>query len=127
MNKTGLIIFILCLIVLTFLGVFALLKEKQSDEPPLHTSDILYGFLIKQNNSLYFVDKATLKDGKFENYTANSSTRQMGHPADYFLIGEIVEAQYNEFETGDEVKIWSSMILESFPAQIVVQKIEIIK
>ena len=48
------------------------------------------------------------------------------HPADIVLSFKDKDA-YNQLNTGDKIKVWSSQTLESYPAKMIVEKFEIVE
>lgn len=81
------------------------------------------GHVIINGASIYFIHEKDLPDEDIENIQWYELSSSMGHPSDYVLFGKPVEAIIGELTTGDKVEIWYSVILESHPAQIKVEKI----
>lgn len=48
------------------------------------------------------------------------------HPSDIVLSFKDKDA-YSQLKTGDKIKVWSSKILESYPAKMIVEKFEIVE
>ena len=48
------------------------------------------------------------------------------YPSDIVLSFKDKDA-YNQLNTGDKIKVWSSQMLESYPAKMIVEKFEIVE
>lgn len=48
------------------------------------------------------------------------------HPSD-IVLGFKDKDAYNKLKTGDRIKVWSSQILESYPAKMIVEEFEIVE
>lgn len=128
MNKS--FIGILILIVGIFSFAFWKLSEKSSNDTIKSDSETtntvntnengVVGYVIINTNSVYFIHEKDLP----ENIQWNEMEEFMGHPSDYVLFGQPVEAISNELHTGAKVKIWYSQVLETYPARIKIDKIK---
>nr|WP_198044697.1 DUF3221 domain-containing protein [Lysinibacillus timonensis] len=82
------------------------------------------GHVIINDASIYFIHENDLPVEDIKNILWSELSTFMGHPSDYLLFGKPVEAIIGELRTGDKVEIWYSVVLESHPAQIKVEKIQ---
>lgn len=87
------------------------------------------GYVIVKGRLIYFIKEKELLDEYGENienikWDDLSKSNYMGHPTDCVLFGKPVEAIEDKLKTGDKVEIWYSLILESYPGKIKVEKIQ---
>ncbi|HDX9629410.1 TPA: DUF3221 domain-containing protein [Bacillus cereus] len=83
------------------------------------------GYIIVRNDTVFFVgDKTFNTKVELRHYIEQQMKKE--HPSDIVLSFKDKDA-YNQLKTGYKVKIWSSQMLESYPAKMIVEKFEIVE
>ncbi|MED1608546.1 hypothetical protein CN272_19450 [Bacillus anthracis] len=83
------------------------------------------GYIIVRNDVVFFVgDKTFHTKVDLQHYMEQQMNKE--HPADIVLSFKDKDA-YNQLNTGDKIKVWSSQTLESYPAKMIVEKFEIVE
>ncbi|MES5892116.1 MULTISPECIES: DUF3221 domain-containing protein [Bacillus cereus group] len=83
------------------------------------------GYVILRNDTVFFVgDKTFNTRVDLQNYMEQQMNKD--HPSDIVLSFKDKDAN-NKLKTGDKIKVWSSQILESYPAKMIVEKFEIVE
>ncbi|MEA1008179.1 MULTISPECIES: DUF3221 domain-containing protein [Bacillus cereus group] len=83
------------------------------------------GYIIVRNDTVFFVgDKTFETKVELQNYIEQQMNKE--HPSDIVLSFKDKDA-YNQLKTGNKIKVWSSQILESYPAKMIVEKFEIVE
>ena len=96
-----------------------------TETPPVINDDQrgTVGHIIISSSSVYFIHEEDLPEEDIENIKWGELSSFLGNPTNFILIGEPVEAIFDQLSTGDKVEIWYDTILESYPAKIEVIKI----
>ncbi|MDH4420781.1 MULTISPECIES: DUF3221 domain-containing protein [Bacillus] len=82
------------------------------------------GYVILKNDRVYFIgDKTFEMKVELQNYIEQQMNKE--HPSDIVLSFKDKHA-YNQLKTGNKIKVWSSQIIESYPAKMIVEKFEIV-
>ncbi len=83
------------------------------------------GYAILRNDTVFFVgDKTFETKVELQNYIEQQINKE--HPSDTVLNFKDKDAS-NQLKTGDKIKVWSSQILESYPAKMIVEKFEMLE
>lgn len=83
------------------------------------------GYVIVRNETIFFVgDKTFHTKVDLQHYMEQQMNKE--HPSDIVLSFKDKDA-YNQLKTGDKIKVWSSQMLESYPAKMIVEKFEIVE
>ncbi|PFM65175.1 hypothetical protein COJ48_08070 [Bacillus cereus] len=83
------------------------------------------GYVILRNDTVFFVGDKTFKTkAELQNYIEQQINKE--HPSDIILRLNDKSA-YDQLKTGDKIKVWSSQVLESYPAKMIVEKLEIVE
>ncbi|MEC2919954.1 DUF3221 domain-containing protein [Bacillus tropicus] len=83
------------------------------------------GYIIVRNNAVFFVgDKTFHTKVDLQHYIEQQMNKE--YPSDIVLSFKDKDA-YNQLNTGDKIKVWSSQMLESYPAKMIVEKFEIVE
>lgn len=69
-------------------------------------------------------DKTFKTKAELQNYIEQQINKE--HPSDTILRLNDKSA-YDQLKTGDKIKVWSSQVLESYPAKMIVEKLEIVE
>ena len=83
------------------------------------------GYIIVRNDAVFFVGDKTFHT-KVDLPPSMEHQMNKEHPADIVLSFKDKDA-YNQLNTGDKIKVWSSQTLESYPAKMIVEKFEIVE
>ncbi|MFE6134739.1 DUF3221 domain-containing protein [Bacillus sp. NPDC057893] len=115
-------------ISILFLGVFLIILSACTTKPVEQVGlkeEPKEGYVILRNDTVFFVGDKTFET-KVE--LQNDMEQQMNkeHPSDIVLSFKDKDA-YNQLKTGDKIKVWSSKILESYPAKMIVEQFEIVE
>ncbi len=74
---------------------------------------------------MFFVGDKTFKTKiELQNYIEQKMNQD--YPSDIVLIFKDKDA-YDQLKIGDKIKVWSSQMLESYPAKMIVEKFEIVE
>lgn len=83
------------------------------------------GYVILRNDTVFFVgDKTFETKVELQNYMEQQMNKE--HPSDTVLSFKDKNA-YDQLKTGDKINVWSSQILESYPAKMIVEKFELVE
>ncbi|MBJ8004772.1 DUF3221 domain-containing protein [Bacillus mycoides] len=83
------------------------------------------GYIILRNDTVFFVGDKTFKTKvELQNYMEQQMNKE--HPSDTVLSFKDKNA-YDQLKTGDKINVWSSQILESYPAKMIVEKFELVE
>lgn len=83
------------------------------------------GYIVLRNDTVFFVgDKTFETKVELQNYVEQQMSKE--YPSDIVLSFKDKDA-YSQLKTGDKIKVWSSKILESYPAKMIVEKFEIVE
>lgn len=83
------------------------------------------GYVILRNDTVFFAgDKTFETKVELQNYMEQQMNKE--HPSDTVLSFKDKNA-YDQLKTGDKINVWSSQILESYPAKMIVEKFEIVE
>ncbi|NWK67767.1 DUF3221 domain-containing protein [Bacillus paramycoides] len=83
------------------------------------------GYAILRNDTVFFVgDKTFETKVELQNYIEQQINKE--HPSDTVLNFKDKDAS-NQLKTGDKIRVWSSQILESYPAKMIVEKFEMLE
>ncbi|MBJ8068796.1 DUF3221 domain-containing protein [Bacillus cereus] len=83
------------------------------------------GYIILRNDTVFFVgDKTFETKVELQNYMEQQMNKE--HPSDTVLSFKDKNA-YDQLKTGDKINVWSSQILESYPAKMIVEKFELVE
>ncbi|MGE1007749.1 DUF3221 domain-containing protein [Bacillus cereus] len=83
------------------------------------------GYVIVRNDTVFFVSDKTFETKiDLQHYMEQQMNKE--HPSDIVLSFKDKDA-YNQLNTGDKIKVWSSQMLESYPAKMIVEKFEIVE
>ncbi|HDR7351947.1 DUF3221 domain-containing protein [Bacillus wiedmannii] len=83
------------------------------------------GYVILRNDTVFFVSDKTFETKvELQNYIEQQMNKD--HPSD-IVLGFKDKDAYNKLKTGDRIKVWSSQILESYPAKMIVEEFEIVE
>ncbi|EJS73408.1 DUF3221 domain-containing protein [Bacillus cereus] len=110
-----------------FLSVFLLVLSACTTqvEPVAVKAVPKEGYIIVRNDTVFFVgDKTFETKVELRNYMEQQMNKE--YPSDIVLSFKEKDA-YNKLKTGDKIKVWSSQILESYPAKMIVEKFEIVE
>ncbi len=73
----------------------------------------------------FFIGGKTFKTKvELQNYIEQQMNQD--YPSHIVLIFKDKDA-YDQLKTGDKIKVWSSQMLESYPAKMIVEKFEIVE
>lgn len=121
-------------LALVCIGIFLVLPpvSQQTDKSSLHADSVQFstgegteGYVIKKGNHVYFLANINFASPEeLEEYIREQLKRE--HPTDTTL-GFDDRNFYKQLNTGDKLKIWYSRILESYPARIPVEKVEVLE
>ncbi|MGG0183111.1 DUF3221 domain-containing protein [Bacillus tropicus] len=82
------------------------------------------GYIILRNETVFLADDKTFETKiELQNYIEQQVNQD--YPSDIVLIFKDKDA-YDQLKTGDKIKVWSSQMLESYPAKMIVEKFEIV-
>ncbi|PHA09788.1 hypothetical protein COE65_16410 [Bacillus sp. AFS051223] len=82
------------------------------------------GYIILRNETVFLADDKTFETKiELQNYIEQQMNQD--YPSDIVLIFKDKDA-YDQLKTGDKIKVWSSQMLESYPAKMIVEKFEIV-
>ncbi|HFK1682253.1 DUF3221 domain-containing protein [Bacillus sp. SRB1LM] len=82
------------------------------------------GYIILRNETVFLADDKTFETKiELQNYIEQQMNQD--YPSDIVLIFKYKDA-YDQLKTGDKIKVWSSQMLESYPAKMIVEKFEIV-
>ncbi|KXY35857.1 DUF3221 domain-containing protein [Bacillus sp. FSL K6-0067] len=82
------------------------------------------GYIILRNKTVFLADDKTFETKiELQNYIEQQMNQD--YPSDIVLIFKDKDA-YDQLKTGDKIKVWSSQMLESYPAKMIVEKFEIV-
>ncbi|MBK5427739.1 MULTISPECIES: DUF3221 domain-containing protein [Bacillus] len=111
-----------------FLGVFLIIlpacttktvEQVEVKEEPKE------GYVILRNGTIFFDSDKTFKTKvELQNYMEQQMNKE--HPSDTVLSFKDKNA-YDQLKTGDKINVWSSQILESYPAKMIVERLEIVE
>ncbi|MEK7014498.1 DUF3221 domain-containing protein [Bacillus sp. FSL R9-9410] len=111
-------------ISILFLGVFLIILSACTPKT-VEQVGVKEGYVIVRNETAYFVsDKAFETKIELQNYIEQQINKE--HASDTVLSFKDKNA-YDQLKTGDKIKVWSSQILESYPAKMIVEKFEIVE
>ncbi|EDX66862.1 MULTISPECIES: DUF3221 domain-containing protein [Bacillus] len=83
------------------------------------------GYIILRNDTVFFVGDKTFETKiELQNYIEQQMNQD--YPSDIVLIFKDKDA-YDQLKTGDKIKVWSSQMLESYPAKMIVERFEIVE
>ncbi len=83
------------------------------------------GYIILRNDTVFFADDKTFETKvELQNYIEQQTNKE--HPSHTVLSFKDKDT-YNQLKTGDKIKVWSSQMLESYPAKMIVEKFEIVE
>ena len=83
------------------------------------------GYIILRNDTVFFADDKTFKTKvELQHYIEQQINKE--YPSHIVLSFKDKRA-YNQLKTGDKIKVWSSQMLESYPAKMIVEKFEIVE
>ncbi|PDY40724.1 hypothetical protein COO17_15590 [Bacillus wiedmannii] len=83
------------------------------------------GYVILRNDTVFFVSDKTFETKvELQNYIEQQMNKD--DPSD-IVLGFKDKDAYNKLKTGDRIKVWSSQILESYPAKMIVEEFEIVE
>ncbi len=83
------------------------------------------GYVILRNGTIFFDSDKTFKTKvELQNYMEQQMNKE--HPSDTVLSFKDKNA-YDQLKTGDKINVWSSQILESYPAKMIVEKFELVE
>ncbi|PFV83770.1 hypothetical protein COL05_06810 [Bacillus sp. AFS059628] len=83
------------------------------------------GYVIVRNDTVFFVSDKTFETKiELQNYIEQQMNKE--YPSHIVLSFKVKDA-YNKLNTGDKIKVWSSQILESYPAKMIVERFEIVE
>ncbi|HDR4762630.1 DUF3221 domain-containing protein [Bacillus thuringiensis] len=83
------------------------------------------GYGIVRNDTVFFVSDKTFETKiELQNYIEQQMNKE--YPSHIVLSFKDKRA-YNQLKTGDKIKLWSSQMLESYPAKMIVEKFEIVE
>ncbi|EJR51137.1 hypothetical protein IIM_03505 [Bacillus cereus VD107] len=78
-----------------------------------------------RDGTIFFDSDKTFKTkAELQNYIEQQINKE--HPSDTILRLNDKSA-YDQLKTGDKIKVWSSQALESYPAKMIVEKLEIVE
>ncbi|MED1555371.1 DUF3221 domain-containing protein [Bacillus paramycoides] len=111
-----------------FLGVFLIILSActtKSVEQVTVKKVPKEGYVILRNDTVFFVgDKTFETKVELQNYIEQQINKE--HPSDTILRLNDKSA-YDQLKTGDKIKVWSSQVLESYPAKMIVEKFEMLE
>ncbi|PEC82402.1 DUF3221 domain-containing protein [Bacillus cereus] len=83
------------------------------------------GYIILRNDTVFFADDKTFETKvELQHYIEQQMNKE--HPSHTVLSFKDKDT-YNQLKTGDKIKVWSSQMLESYPAKMIVEKFEIVE
>ncbi|KAB2457746.1 DUF3221 domain-containing protein [Bacillus sp. CH126_4D] len=83
------------------------------------------GYVILKNDTVFFVSDKTFETKvELQNYIEQQMNKD--HPSHIVLSFKVKDA-YNKLKTGSKIKVWSSQMLESYPAKMIVEKFKIVE
>lgn len=83
------------------------------------------GYIVLRNDTVFFIgDKTFETKVELQNYVEQQMNKE--YPSDIVLSFKDKDA-YSQLKTGDKIKVSSSKILESYPAEMIVEKFEIVE
>ncbi|WP_242213627.1 DUF3221 domain-containing protein [Bacillus cereus group sp. BfR-BA-01383] len=83
------------------------------------------GYIIIRNDTVFFVgDKMFETKVELQNYMEQQMNKE--YPS-HTVLNFKDKSAYKLLKTGDKIKVWSSQILESDPAKMIVEKFEIVE
>ncbi|HFF3189423.1 TPA: DUF3221 domain-containing protein [Bacillus cereus] len=83
------------------------------------------GYIILRNDTVFFVgDKTFHTKVDLQHYIEQQMNKE--YPSDIVLSFKDKSA-YNQLKTRDKIKVWSSQMLESYPAKMIVERFEIVE
>lgn len=118
------------LLVVSFVMLPACTRNEQIENEPANVHQqtekgAMEGYVMVKNKTVYFI-----MNKKFETIEELQSYidqhLHMDIPADTILNFND-EIAYGKLKSGYKIKVWSSQILESYPAKMIVNKFEIVE
>ncbi|MES9700541.1 DUF3221 domain-containing protein [Bacillus sp. JJ927] len=110
-------------ISILFSGVFLIILSACTTKPVEQVGvkeEPKEGYVILRNGTIFFDSDKTFKTKvELQNYMEQQINKEV--PSDIILSLNDKRA-YKQLETGNKIKVWSSKILESYPAQMIVEK-----
>ncbi|MFD3449497.1 DUF3221 domain-containing protein [Microbacteriaceae bacterium 4G12] len=111
---------------ITFIAVLLLIKIVPKDSNSTRvskndTSMLLKGYIVLKEDLVYFVEEDKVDQQNIQADLEKLTVKE--HPSDARLVFDDQNAAKNLL-TGDKVKIGVKQILESYPARIIVTKLE---
>ncbi|MBM6645994.1 MULTISPECIES: DUF3221 domain-containing protein [unclassified Bacillus (in: firmicutes)] len=111
-----------------FLGVFLIILSActtKTVEQVGVKEELKEGYVILRGGTIFFDSDKTFKTKvELQNYMEQQMNKE--HPSDTVLSFKDKNA-YDQLKTGDKINVWSSQILESYPAKMIVEKFEIVE
>ncbi|MDZ5605794.1 DUF3221 domain-containing protein [Bacillus pseudomycoides] len=130
MKRNTLMLCIYVLLVVSFVVLTACTSNEQIENEPANVHQqtekgAMEGYVMVKNKTVYFI-----MNKKFETIEELQSYidqhLHMDIPADTILNFNDKIA-YGKLKSGYKIKVWSSQILESYPAKMIVNKFEIVE
>ncbi|MEY8348825.1 DUF3221 domain-containing protein [Bacillus cereus] len=126
------IILMLCvyiLLIVSFTILTACTRNEQTENEPLNVQQTktgaMEGYVMVKNKTVYFIRNKTFETiEELQSYI--DQRLHMDIPADMILNFDD-ESAYGKLKSGYKIKVWSSQILESYPAKMIVNKFEIVE
>lgn len=121
-------VYVLLLVSFTILTACA--RNEQTENEPLNVQQqtetgAIEGYVMVKNQTVYFIRNKTFET--IEELQRHIDQRlHMNIPADIVLNFDD-ESAYEKLKSGYKIKVWSSQILESYPAKMIVNKFEIVE
>lgn len=81
------------------------------------------GYVIKKGEQIYFIEEKQFETKEQLQIYIDESMKK-DHPTNKLLWFDDKNT-YKKLETGDRVEVWSSQELESYPAQMIVERFKI--
>ncbi|HDR8185420.1 TPA: DUF3221 domain-containing protein [Bacillus thuringiensis] len=92
---------------------------------PVEQIAVKEGYIILRNETVFFADDKTFETKvELQNYMEQQMNKE--HPSNIVLSFKDKDA-YSQLKTGYKIKVWSSKMLESYPAKMIVEKFEIVE
>ncbi len=83
------------------------------------------GYVILRDGTVFFIGGKTFETKvELQNYIEQQMNQD--YPSHIVLIFKDKDA-YDQLKTGDKIKVWSSQMLESYPAKMIVEKFEVVE
>ncbi len=110
--------------VFVFLSIFLTILTSCASTFPSKQIATVEGYVIVGNDNVYFItNKKFETKAEFQEYIEERLHEKF--PTDT-VLNFVDSNTYQQLKSGYKIKVWSSQILESYPAQMIVEKFEVV-